>query len=101
MLEFTDGSKEEHPLGLYNQYKISNETSFGLPMAIKGRWIKHKLLEIDYNRLCRIEDYKFRITFLDNSLKIKVSERTKEINETLVGKAIQKGDLSHELYFIQ
>ena len=87
ILDFDDGSKEEHPIGMNDQYKISNESTFGLPMAVKGRWINDTTLEINYNRLCRIEDFKFRITFKSNSIELTITESTKKINETLIGKA--------------
>jgi CubicO group peptidase (beta-lactamase class C family) len=51
LLDFTDGPKEEHPIGMNDQYKISNEPTFGLPMAVKGRWINDTTLQINYNRL--------------------------------------------------
>jgi hypothetical protein len=86
ILNFTDGSKEKHQIGMNNQYKISNEQTFGLPMAVKGRWMTETTLEIDYNRLCRIEDYKFRISFKGNSIELIITEPTKDINETLIGK---------------
>jgi hypothetical protein len=89
ILNFTDGSKEKHQIGINNQYKISNEQTFGLPMAVKGRWITDKTLVIDYNRLCRIEDYKFRITFKGNSIELIITEPTKDINETLIGKSFE------------
>ena len=88
ILNFIDGSKEDHPIGMNNQYKISYERTFGLPMGIKGKLINDSTLEIDYNRLCRIEEYKFRINFEDNNLvKLTVTEASKGINETIIGKA--------------
>jgi hypothetical protein len=57
-------------------------------MAVKGRWINDTILEVDYNRLSRIEDYKFRITFRNNSVELTITEPTKGINETLFGKAL-------------
>ncbi len=87
ILDFTD-SKEEHPIGMNNQYKISNEQTFGLPMAVKGRWMNDTTLEINYNRLSRIENYKFRIAFKGNSVELTITEPTKKINETLIGKAL-------------
>jgi len=88
ILDFDDGSTEEHLIGMNNQYKISKEPTFGLPMAAKGRWINDNTLEIHYNRLCRIEDFKFRITFKGNSIELTVTESTKKINETLIGKVL-------------
>ena len=34
VLGFIDSSKEEHPIGMNNQFKISDEHTFGLPMAV-------------------------------------------------------------------
>ena len=85
-LSFIDSSKERHPVGMNNQYLISKEHSFGLPTAVKGRWINN-ILHIDYNRLCRIENYTFSISFLgDNLIQLTVTEDSKEINETITGK---------------
>jgi hypothetical protein len=87
VLGLIDNSKEEHPIGMNNQYKISNEHTFGLPMAVKGRMINDTTLEINYNRLCRIENFKLRINFKgDNSIKLLVTEASKSINETIMGK---------------
>ena len=62
ILNFIDDSKEEHPMGMNNQYLISAEHTFGLPTAVKGRWINDTLY-INYNRLCRIEHFKFSMFF--------------------------------------
>jgi CubicO group peptidase (beta-lactamase class C family) len=86
ILNFTDGSKEEHPIGMNNRYKISSEHTFGLPVAVNGRWITDSTLEINYNRLSRIENYKLRITFNGDSIELIITEPTKGINETLIGK---------------
>jgi hypothetical protein len=71
-----------------NQYKISNEDGFGLPMAVKGRWLSDSTLEVNYNRLCRIEDYKLVITFKGDSIAFKITEPTKAINETLIARVL-------------
>lgn len=88
ILDFTDGSKEEHPIGMDNQYKMSTEYEFGLPIAVKGRWTDDTTLAVDYNRLSRIENYKFIIVFKGDSIAVKITEPTKRINETLIGKAL-------------
>jgi hypothetical protein len=69
-----------------NRYKISSEHTFGLPVAVNGRWITDSTLEINYNRLSRIENYKLRITFKGDSIELIITEPTKGINETLIGK---------------
>ena len=87
VLDFIDDPKDEHPVGMNDQYKISNEQTFGLPMAVKGRWMNDTTLEINYNRLSRIENYRFRIVFKGNSIELTITESTKKINETLIGEA--------------
>jgi CubicO group peptidase (beta-lactamase class C family) len=88
ILNLIDHSKEENLIGMNNQYKISGERTFGLPTATKGRWINDKLY-IDYNRVCRIEDYKFAITFKENNLiELKLTEVSKGIDQTITGKAL-------------
>jgi len=87
ILETADGTHEEHPVGWNNQYLISNEQTFGLPMAVRGKWVNADILMIDYNRLCRIEDYQFRIRFLNNSMTVEITEPTKEIHETLMARS--------------
>jgi CubicO group peptidase (beta-lactamase class C family) len=87
LLNFIDSSKEEHPIGMNNQYLISNEHAFGLPTAVRGRWI-NDILYIDYNRLSRIEKYKFTIIFEDDkSMQLTVTEASKGINQTITGKS--------------
>jgi CubicO group peptidase (beta-lactamase class C family) len=88
ILHFTDGAKEEHPIEMDNQYRMSAEHTFGLPMAVKSRWLNDTTLEINYNRLCRIENYRFVVSFKGNSIEVKITEPTKKINETLIGKAL-------------
>lgn len=88
ILDFTDDPREEHPMGMDNQYQISTEPAFGLPLAVKSRWVNDTTLEINYNRLCRIENYKLMITFNGDSIEAKITEPTKKINETLIGKAL-------------
>jgi CubicO group peptidase (beta-lactamase class C family) len=87
MLVFNDGTIEAHPIGMNNQYLISNEATFGLPMAVRGKWVNANTLAIDYNRLCRIEDYHFSIEFLDNAISLDITEPTKEIHEILRAKS--------------
>jgi len=54
---------------------------------VKGRWMNDTTLEINYNRLSRIENYMFRIVFKSNSIELTITESTKKINETLIGEA--------------
>jgi hypothetical protein len=90
LMKPTPDPKEEHPIGMNGQYKISNEPTFGLPMAVKGRWVNDTTLELNYNRLCRIEDFKSKIVFKSNSIELTITEPTKKINETLIGKVLER-----------
>ncbi len=87
LLYFRDGSKQEHVIGMNNQYRFSLEPTFGLPMAVKGRWV-NDTLEINYNRLSRIEDYRFSIVFKKEDLiEVKLTEASFRIDQVLTGKA--------------
>jgi CubicO group peptidase (beta-lactamase class C family) len=86
ILKLADNSREEHPIGMNNQYRISYEKDFGLAMAVKAKWVNDTLLQIDYNRLTRIEDYKFRICFRGDSIDVSVKEASKNIDAHFIGK---------------
>ncbi|RDC58218.1 class C beta-lactamase-related serine hydrolase [Pedobacter chinensis] len=89
VLDFTDGSKEQHPIGMGNKYKISKEHVFGLPIAIKSFWDKNKLI-MDYNRLCKINLYKFSFVFYENSVDFDFQDLTNKRNVLLKGIAVTK-----------
>lgn len=84
ILKFTDGSKEEHPIGMNNQYKFSNERVLGLPIALKGFWDGNNLI-IHYNELCRINFYKFTFTFFDGSVDFNIQDQTNNWKVILKG----------------
>ena len=88
LLGFADGAKEEHPVGTGNQYKISREHQFGLPIAVKSFWDKSQLV-VDYNELSRINLYRLTFSFTDNSIAIDVRDITNKRNITLKGVAIK------------
>jgi hypothetical protein len=81
-----DGSKEEHAIGMGGSYEMGKEREFGLPIAVRAFWSNDSTLVVDYNELCRIQDYKFTVTFSGNTLALTVDESTKHIHETLVGR---------------
>jgi len=84
VLYLTDGSKEQHPIGLGNQYKISTERVFGLPIAVKSYWDNNKLI-VDYNELCNINFYKFTFDFYENSIVLDLHDLTNKRNALLKG----------------
>ena len=73
---------------MYNQYKISNEHVFGLPIAIKSFWDNNKLF-VDYNELCRINFYKFTFSFSENSVDFDFKDLTNKRNLLLKGTVIK------------
>ncbi len=86
LLKLNDGTNEKHLMGTNNQYKISNEFTFGLPVAVKGKWTNDTLF-IEYNRLGRIEKFKFTISFKeDNSIGLSLTEASKGINQNIIGR---------------
>ena len=88
LLDFVNGSEEEHPIGMNDRYRLSKDYEFGLPMAVKGKWA-NDTLEIHYNRLCRIEDYRFSIVFKEgNSVELRLIEPSNGINQTFAGRSL-------------
>ena len=59
---FIDRSKEEHLIGMNNEYIVSNGGLFNLPKALKGMWENNKLI-IYYNELCGINLLKLSFYF--------------------------------------
>lgn len=88
ILSFDDGAKEEHPIGIGNQYKISKEHVFGLPIALKSSWDKNKLI-VYYNELCRINFYRFAFTFYGNSIDFDCQDLTNKRSLLLKGAVIK------------
>ena len=88
ILNYADGSREKHPMGIGNQYKISNEHQFGLPIALKSFWDNNNLI-VDYNELCKINFYKFTFTFHQNSVDFDFHDVTNQRNILLKGIVIK------------
>jgi CubicO group peptidase (beta-lactamase class C family) len=84
VLDFTDGSKEEHPIGLGNEYKTSTEHVFGLPIAIKSHWDNNKLI-VDYNELCNINLYRLTFGFYESGIILDLQDLTNKRNALLKG----------------
>jgi CubicO group peptidase (beta-lactamase class C family) len=84
ILDFADGSKEEHPMGISDQYIISNEHASGLPIALKCSWESNKFI-IYYNELCKINLYKFTFTFTENDVDFEYQDKTNDLNLILKG----------------
>jgi CubicO group peptidase (beta-lactamase class C family) len=87
-LVFDDGSKDEHPMGMGNQYKISNEHEFGLPVAVKYSWLDNKLI-VDYNELSRINLCKLTFNFYEDKVDLNFQDRTNKRNALLKGVVIK------------
>lgn len=88
MLEFDDGGKDEHPMGMGDQYKISNEHVFGLPVAVKCSWHDNKLI-VDYNELSRINLCKLTFNFYEDGVDLNFQDRTNKRNALLKGVVIK------------
>ena len=84
VIESADGTIEEHPVGMNNQYITSNAKVSGLPVALKGIWEINKLI-IWYNELSRINLYKYTFTFNDNSVDLEIRDLTNDRNGLVKG----------------
>ena len=87
IINFLDGTKEEHLIGIDNQYNISKECVLGLPLAIKGFWDNDKLI-IYYNDFCRINLFKFTFTFSATGADLYIQDQTDHWEALLKGNII-------------
>ena len=55
--------EREIPLGMNDQYIISNNTRFKTPMAAKAEWLSDNEIEIDYNDFSSNHKYRIRVKF--------------------------------------
>ena len=72
---FIDRSKEEHLIGMNDEYLVSSGGLFNLPKALKGIWENNKLI-IYYNELCEINLLKLSFTFIDTSVNLNINDLT-------------------------
>jgi len=82
---FTDESREEHLIGMNNEYIVSNGRQFGLPVALKSLWENNNLI-IYYNELCGINLLKLSFTFSGNSADLNINDQTDGWTLSLKGK---------------
>ena len=75
ILTFNEGLKEEHPIGMNNEYLVSKGRLFDLPVALKSSWENDKFI-ILYNELCGINLLKLSFTFSDSTVDLIVNDHT-------------------------
>lgn len=85
-----DKHYEENRIGLDNLYRISSNSAFGLPEALKGRWTSDDEFEIIYNEFANNHLYQltFSFPFGKNIVKIHAVEATGLLNLTLIAKLL-------------
>lgn len=86
IIDFEDNFREEHVIGTNNQYRISKERLFGLPVAIKSFWDNNKLI-VDYNGLSRIDFCRFTISFYGDNIDFDFLDLTNKQHVLLKGVA--------------
>lgn len=82
---FSDGTVEEHPVGMNNEYIVSKGSQFGLPVAFKGQW-DNDGLTIYYNELCKINLLKLSFKFSGKLVDLVVKDQTDGWTKSLKGK---------------
>jgi CubicO group peptidase (beta-lactamase class C family) len=85
-----DNHYEENRIGLDNLYRISSNSAFGLPEALKGQWISDNEFEILYNEFANNHLYHltFSFPFGKDIAKLHVIEATGLLNITLIAKLL-------------
>lgn len=74
-LGFSDGSFTLHPVGMAGIPVVSPDPATGHRVAVSGAWSAGSL-NLDYNEIARIDDYRLRLTALGQGLRIHLTERT-------------------------
>jgi len=92
LLKLTEtGHHEEDRIGLDGLYRITYNSPYGLPEALKGRWISNNSFEIIYNEFAG--NHLFRITFSfpfdQNIAKVHAVEATGLLNETVMARLVK------------
>jgi CubicO group peptidase (beta-lactamase class C family) len=84
-ISYTDGSRDEHPFGMDNEYIVTNGRKFNLPVALKGKWENNNLV-LYYNELCGINLLKLSFTFSDSSVDLIIQDQTDGWIKSLKGR---------------
>lgn len=81
-LSESDGDTE-NPIGLDDIYRISNQSRFGLPEAMKGSWTTDHDFDIIDNEVANNHLYRLTFTFWHDRAKVRIVENTGLVNITI------------------
>ena len=97
---FADGTSENHAIGLDGVSRLSPNLASGLNVAVTGSWTNGGL-DVDYDEVARINDYRFHFAPAPGGLTVRLTERTGLVNLILAARAETVQDIassqSHDL----
>ena len=79
--------EEENPIGLDGVYRLSNNSRFGLPEALRGHWESAREFYIECNEFANNHLFRIWIRFEGDSACMKIIEDTGLMNTTIKARA--------------
>lgn len=72
-------------VGLDGVYRISSQSPSTLPTGVRAAWQRDGTLRLEYDEIGRVNHFTFSIRFIDESIRIGVTEPTGLYQLTLKG----------------
>ena len=80
-LELGDRRDALRPVGLDGVPRVSSNGRFGLPVAVSGAWESDSTFALDYDEVGNINRYRFRMTFVDDTVTVEFAEKSHALGE--------------------
>jgi hypothetical protein len=59
--------------------RVSPNGRFGLPVAVSGAWEGDSTFILDFNEVGNINNYRFRLAFVDEGVSVELTERSEPL----------------------
>ena len=74
------------PVGLDGVYRFSANGPSNLPVALKGFWQTENRFVLHYNEIARINNFRVKMTFEGEEVKVQLDDPTDYFDQTIIGK---------------
>jgi|GEM_PF-378802 len=82
----TDGEEEENPIGLDGVYRLSDNSRFGLPEALRGEWTGPSEFHLRYNEFANNHIWDITFRFEGNRAAVRFVEGTGLMDRTVIAR---------------